>query len=52
MEDNGVTGEHTPPEPVFEVPPPQEIKVLETVEDIQVNEGFFCISKKCRSGWV
>jgi hypothetical protein len=25
-----------PPEPVLEVPPPQEIKVLETADDIQV----------------
>lgn len=29
-------GDHTPPEPVFEVPPPQEIKILDTAEDIQV----------------
>lgn len=27
----------SPPEPVLEVPPPQEIKILETAEDIQVN---------------
>lgn len=25
-----------PPEPVLEVPPPQEIKILETADDIQV----------------
>ncbi|VDP10579.1 unnamed protein product [Soboliphyme baturini] len=29
------TIEHVPPEPVLEVPPPQEIKILETAEDIQ-----------------
>ncbi|XGW34833.1 hypothetical protein V3C99_018681, partial [Haemonchus contortus] len=29
MSDNG-----TPPEPVLEVPPPTEIKILETAEDI------------------
>ncbi|CDW52174.1 Spectrin alpha chain [Trichuris trichiura] len=28
--------DHTPPEPVMEVPPPQEIKVLETAADIQM----------------
>ncbi|KRY60696.1 Spectrin alpha chain [Trichinella britovi] len=27
--------DHTPPEPVLEVPPPQEIKILETASDIQ-----------------
>lgn len=27
----------SPPEPVLEVPPPQEIKILESAEDIQVN---------------
>ena len=30
-----------PPEPVMEVPPPQQIRVLETADDIQV--GFFCL---------
>lgn len=28
--------EGAPPEPVLEVPPPQDIKILETAEDIQV----------------
>lgn len=27
----------SPPEPVLEVPPPQEIKILESAEDIQVS---------------
>uniref|UniRef100_A0A915I988 Uncharacterized protein n=1 Tax=Romanomermis culicivorax TaxID=13658 RepID=A0A915I988_ROMCU len=31
MEESG----HTPPEPVLEVPPPQEIRVLDTADDIQ-----------------
>ena len=30
-----------PPEPVMEVPPPQQIRVLETADDIQV--GFFVL---------
>lgn len=36
MAEAQMMGEHTPPEPVLEVPPPQEIKILETAEDIQV----------------
>lgn len=32
MSDDG----ETPPDPVLEVPPPKEIKVLESVDDIQV----------------
>lgn len=31
-EDDGI-----PPDPVLEVPPPSEIKVLESADDIQVN---------------
>ena len=34
--------DHTPPEPVLEVPQPQEIKILDTAEDIQVKDC--CIS--------
>jgi hypothetical protein len=35
--------EGAPPDPVLEVPPPKEIRVLETAEDIQVCHfwGFF-----------
>jgi hypothetical protein len=33
--------EGPPPDPVLEVPPPQEIRVLETADDIQV---FVCSS--------
>ena len=35
MSDSGA-----PPEPVLEVPAPQEIKILETAEDIQVRISF------------
>lgn len=30
-----------PPDPVLEVPPPSEIKVLETADDIQVSGSMF-----------
>jgi hypothetical protein len=36
MDDQG-----PPPDPVLEVPPPKDIKILETAEDIQVLLGEF-----------
>ncbi|VDN44893.1 unnamed protein product [Gongylonema pulchrum] len=54
--DQGMSGDGgAPPEPVLEVPPPQEIKILESAEDIQVRAKFlivFCIQCQSAANFV